>query len=152
MTLIKVNNRGQKDNLGRRNLIINGAMRVAQRATSVSGVGGDAGYKTIDRFRLNTSNTAGRLTMSQSTVTDLPGFANALKLDCTTADTSIAATEVGIIQYRFEGQDVQQIKKGTSHRFKNPYKIYNFMFFIGNISKRLDYYFLILISKFKSIK
>ena len=104
----------QFGNTGRRNLVINGAMQVAQRATSVAGIGGDAGYKTIDRFRQNTSNTAGRLTMSQSSVTDLPGFANALKLDCTTADTTIAATEVGIIQYRFEGQDVQQIKKGTS--------------------------------------
>jgi hypothetical protein len=97
-----------------RNLVINGAMNVAQRGTSVTGIGGDADYKTIDRFRLNTSNTAGRLTMSQSSVTDLPGFANALKLDCTTADTSIASTEVGIIQYRFEGQDLQQLKKGTS--------------------------------------
>ena len=97
-----------------RNLIINGAMNVAQRGTSVADIGGDADYKTIDRFRLNTSNTAGRLTMSQSSVTDLPGFANALKLDCTTADTSIASTEVGIIQYRFEGQDLQQLKKGTS--------------------------------------
>ena len=54
-------------------------MQVAQRATSVTGIGGDAAYKTLDRFRLNTSNTAGQLTMSQSTVTDLPGFANALK-------------------------------------------------------------------------
>ena len=110
MSLSKI----QFGNTGRRNLVINGAMQVAQRATSVGGVGGDAGYKTIDRFRQNTTNTAGRLTMSQSTVTDLPGFANALKLDCTTADTSIAVSEVGIIQYRFEGQDVQQIKKGTS--------------------------------------
>ena len=105
---------GSQSAQSNRNLIINGAMNVAQRGTSVTGIGGDADYKTIDRFRLNTSNTAGRLTMSQSSVTDLPGFANALKLDCTTADTSIASTEVGIIQYRFEGQDLQQLKKGTS--------------------------------------
>ena len=99
---------------GRRNIIINGAMSVSQRATSATGVGGNASYPTIDRFRQNTSNTAGRFTMSQVAVTDLPGFANALKLECTTADTSIASNELGIIMQRFEGQDLQRLKKGTS--------------------------------------
>jgi hypothetical protein len=42
------------------------------------------------------------------------GFANSLKLACTTADTSIAATEENYFQYRVEGQDLQQLKKGTS--------------------------------------
>jgi hypothetical protein len=97
-----------------KNLIINGAMQVAQRGTSATGVGGNASYPTLDRFRQNTSNTAGRFTMSQVAVTDLPGFANALKLECTTADTSIAANELGIIMQRIEGQDLQQLKKGTS--------------------------------------
>jgi len=100
--------------LSHRNMVINGAMKISQRATSVTGVGGDASYPTLDRFRQNTSHTAGRFTMSQVAVTDLPGFANALKLDCTTADTSIASNEVGIIMQRFEGQDLQRLKKGTS--------------------------------------
>jgi len=100
--------------LSNRNMIINGAMQVAQRATSTTGVGGNASYPTLDRFRQNTSHTAGRFTMSQVAVTDLPGFANALKLDCTTADTSIASNEIGIIMQRFEGQDLQRLKKGTS--------------------------------------
>jgi hypothetical protein len=52
--------------------------------------------------------------MSQASVTDLPGFANAMKLDCTTADTSIAAGELLVIQHKFEGQDLQVLKKGTS--------------------------------------
>ena len=105
---------GSQTSLANRNLVINGGMNVAQRATSATGVGGDASYPTLDRFRQNTSNTAGRFTMSQVAVTDLPGFANALKLDCTTADTSIAAGELGIIMQRFEGQDLQRLKKGTS--------------------------------------
>jgi len=100
--------------LSHRNLIINGAMRVAQRGTSSTGQGGNAGYTTVDRFKHNASNTAGRFTISQTAVTDLPGFANCLKLDCTTADTSIASGEVLIIQTRFEGQNLQQLKKGTS--------------------------------------
>ena len=98
---------------GRRNIVINGAMNVAQRSASVTGLGGNQTYSTVDRFRQNTANTAGRFTMTQ-TADGPSGFANCMKLDCTTADTSIAAGEVGIIQYKIEGQDVQQIKKGTS--------------------------------------
>ena len=43
------------------------------------------------------------------------GFANCLKLDCTTADTSIACRRKSShCSTKFEGQDLQQIKKGTS--------------------------------------
>ena len=99
---------------GNKNLIINGAMNVAQRSTSATGVGsaGDV-YPAVDRFAVSAS-TSGRLTASQSSVTDLPGFANALKLDCTTADTSVAASEYLLLSTRLEGQNVQQLKKGTS--------------------------------------
>jgi hypothetical protein len=50
-----------------------------------------------------------------SQVADGPdGFANSLKFECTTADTTIAAGEnFGIIQI-LEGQDLQHLKKGTS--------------------------------------
>ena len=99
---------------GRRNIAINGAMKVAQRATSATGKGDATDYFTLDRYRLDASATAGRLTMAQVAVTDLSGFANAMKLTCTTADTSIAAGEILGIRQFFEGQDVQQIKKGTS--------------------------------------
>ena len=107
---------------GRRNIIINGAMQVAQRGTSETGVGGSSGYFTVDRFRLNVT-TSGRFTMSQST--DTPnGFPNSLKLDCTTADTSIAADEQIRLNYRIEGQDLQQIKKGTSDAEKVTLSFY----------------------------
>ena len=98
---------------GRRNMVINGAMQVAQRGTSETGVGGSSGYFTVDRFKIVTGNTAGRLTMTQDS-SGPNGFANSLKLDCTTADTSIASDEVVLLRYSFEGQDVQQFKKGTS--------------------------------------
>ena len=111
-------------NLGRRNIIINGAMQVAQRATSATGLGNGGGYNTLDRHRFSSGNTAGRLTQSQVSVTDLPGFANAMKLDCTTADTSIAANEDCSLQYRIEGQDLQQLKKGTSSAEKVTVSFY----------------------------
>jgi len=100
--------------LSGRNVVINGAMNVAQRATSASGVGTNAGaYHTLDRWKLYTNNTAGRLTMSQAS--DAPsGFTNSLKFDCTTADTSAAADEALILITRFEGQDLQRFCKGTS--------------------------------------
>jgi len=111
---------------GRRNIVINGAMQVAQRATSVTDLGNSAGYKTVDRFKVNcdTGNaTAGRFTMSQ--VTDIhDGFTNAIKLDCTTADTSIAAGEQLTLETSFEGQDLQQLKKGTSDAEKITISFY----------------------------
>jgi len=99
---------------GRRNIIINGAMNVAQRGTSSTGVGATSGvFPCVDRMKIFAGNTAGRATVSQATdVHD--GFANALKFECTTADTSISADEFFGVQYLIEGQDVQQLKKGTS--------------------------------------
>ena len=98
---------------GRRNIIINGAMQVAQRSTSVTGIGAADGYFTLDRWEINQVSTAGRLTMTQ-TADGPSGFANCLKLDCTTADTSIASNERLILKHKIEGQDLQQLKKGTS--------------------------------------
>ena len=97
--------------IGRKNIIINGAMQISQRSTSETGKGDADGYFTLDRFRMGHGATsAGRYTMSQSSVTDLEGFSNALKIDCTTADTSIAAGEALIINQRLEGFNLQQIK------------------------------------------
>ena len=98
---------------GRRNIVINGAMQVAQRSASVTGIGAANGYFTVDRFHIGQADTAGRLTMTQTA--DGPvGFANCIKLDCTTADTSIAAGEILWLEQKIEGQDLQQFKKGTS--------------------------------------
>ena len=100
---------------GRRNMIINGAMQVAQRATSSTGVGSADGYFTLDRWYCDTNgNSAGRLTMTQTAITDLPGFQNCLKFACTTADTSIAAAERFRLEYKMEGFDAQGLAKGTS--------------------------------------
>ena len=108
---------------GRRNIIINGAMNVAQRSASVTGIGATSGYYTIDRYQIIAGATAGRFTMAQ--VADVhDGFANAMKLTCTTADASIAAGEYMGIHYRIEGQDLQQIKKGTSDAEKVTISFY----------------------------
>jgi hypothetical protein len=98
-----------------RNIFQNGAMNVSQRSVSETGIGSGAvdTYKTLDRVGIAHGNTDGRLTMTQ-TADGPSGFANCLKLACTTADTSIAAGEYLQLKFKFEGQDLQTIKKGTS--------------------------------------
>ena len=100
-----------------RNIIINGDMSIAQRGTTATGLGnGDSGYHTCDRWRFNEAGAPTfEFTMSQDT--DVPtgqGFSSSLKMDCTTADTSLAAGDNLTFQTRFEGQNLQYLKKGTS--------------------------------------
>ena len=97
-----------------RNMVINGAMNVSQRATSVTGLGATAGYFTCDRWKTNFNASAGRLTMTQTADGPNGISANCLKLDCTTADTSIAAGEYLFISQYFEGQNLQRIGKGVT--------------------------------------
>ena len=102
---------GSQSAQSNRNMIINGAMQVSQRATSVTGVTGD-GYQAVDRWRTN-SGSLGTFTLSQST--DAPdGFATSHKYDCTTADASPAASDFLIFEQRVEAQDLQQLNYGTS--------------------------------------
>ena len=77
------------DDIGRRNLIINGAMQVAQRGTSDTVDGGGWDY-VIDRFCALGQSSAGVFTYSQDS--DAPaGFQQSLKVAVTTADASIAS-------------------------------------------------------------
>ena len=95
-----------------RNIIINGDMSIAQRGTSVASITSTS-YYTVDRWIMNIG-TSGTWTMSQDT--DVPsgqGFATSLKLDCTTANASLSASSNFSFQQRFEGQNLQYLKKGT---------------------------------------
>ena len=102
--------------LSGRNVVVNGEMKVAQRGTSSTGLGTASAYYTADRWKtlVGGDATAGRLTMSQET-TDVPsGFTHAMKLACTTADTSIAANELfGIVQH-IEAGTCARSQFGTS--------------------------------------
>ena len=90
--------------LSNRNLVVNGSMQVAQRATSATIQDGvNEGYRTLDRWRVLFSNTAGGVaTMSQDTTVPNKEFTSSLKIDVTTADTSFEDDNQAItIQYRF---------------------------------------------------
>ena len=96
-----------------RNLVINGDMQIAQRASSTASIT-SSGYHTIDRWQTSITNLG---TWTQSQDTDVPsgyGFAKSLKMDCTTADASPAAADALYIRQIIEGQNVQYLKYGTS--------------------------------------
>jgi len=99
------------NNLPFRNIIINGDMSIAQRGTSFA----DASTYTLDRFIFGKDND-GAVTITQST--DVPsgqGFAKSLKVDVTTADTSIGASQFAILSQRIEAQNLQYLKYGTAN-------------------------------------
>jgi hypothetical protein len=107
---------------GRRNIIINGAMQVAQRGTSATGVGASSVYPALDRFlfgREDGSQSA-RFTVSQETVSssDDPfktdGHNKMMKVDITTASGGISSGQAHYIVQRLEGQDVFHLAYGTS--------------------------------------
>jgi hypothetical protein len=97
-----------------RNLIINGAMQVAQRGTSVTGITA-SGYYTADRWLVNFISLG---TWTQTVENDAPtgsGFRNSVKVLCTTADATPAAGDILVFDQRLEGQNLQAIRKGTAN-------------------------------------
>ena len=102
---------GSQTALSNRNMIINGAMQVAQRGTSVTGVTGD-GYHALDRFKTAISS-AGTFTLSQAA--DGPsGFSTCHKFDCTTAKSSLDAGNYILFFQTIEAQHLQSLGFGAS--------------------------------------
>ena len=90
-----------------RNIVVNGAMNIAQRGTSSTA----SGYKTIDRIKVDHYNLGQTCTISQRALTSADtgpfakGFRNCLKIALAAADS--AAANKGIQWgYRVEGQDI----------------------------------------------
>jgi len=93
------------------NLIINGAMTVAQRSVSAVAAG-NPNYPSVDRYKA-WEGTDGAYTVEQST--DAPtGFTKSLKAQVTTADTSLAAGQYAQILQNIEAQDCQHLDYGLS--------------------------------------
>ena len=105
MAVSRINEAGLNINqYGNRNLVINGAMNVAQRGTSTT----TSGDYLIDRF--SADNAGGTVTYEQVSLSssDTPyssGFRNAAKLTNTSAG-STATTDYRRLMYRVEGQDM----------------------------------------------
>jgi hypothetical protein len=94
------------------NLVINGAMKVAQRGTSFTSA--SSTQYTLDRWQLEFNGSPGAIvTVTQDT--DAPtgsGFSQSLKIDCTTAEATVAASESVVLKTTIEAQDLQQLMYG----------------------------------------
>ena len=98
---------------GRKNKVINGDMRIAQRGTTFS-IGGNAGDNyTLDRFKLQTNN----LDEAEATVTQdssaPDGFSKSLKIQCDTAESSVGNGEHARLMYDGEAFDFTDVGFGT---------------------------------------
>ena len=95
-----------------KNLVINGAMQIAQRDTGngFSNVGQQE--YTIDRFvTLHSYGNAINVIHSSASP---DGFSNSYKVDVTSADTSIGSGQFMFIRHKIEAQNLQHLAYGTS--------------------------------------
>jgi hypothetical protein len=113
MALSKIPSAGFQDNVKFRNIIINGDMSIAQRGTSASSLTSTS-YPTVDRFQFQIGSAGTWSSEQSSTVPTGQGFAKSTKIDCTTADASLGASDYVIFGQNIEGQNLQYLKKGTS--------------------------------------
>jgi hypothetical protein len=109
---------GSQTALSNRNLIINGAMQVAQRGTSFSYAhDGTAASYNLDRFNfaMRGSGYADEYDCTVAQVSDSPdGFSNSLKITTGTAESTISADEYYLLYQPIEAQNLQSLGYGTS--------------------------------------
>ena len=94
---------------GRRNVMVNGAMRFNQRGASSY----DGAVYTLDRWRYHRSSD-GEFDIKPSTVAP-PGFSNSLHVDCKVASQTLSNSSYSRLRYFIEGYDLQRFGKGTSN-------------------------------------
>ena len=118
------------NNLSNRNIIINGAMQVAQRSAAAVAVteGTNENYQSIDRMHFSFGNAAaGACNISQST--DAPttlGFTKSHKTDVTTVNSTSSGNGVISLQYQIEGQDLRS--SGWNHLSDSSFLTLSFYF------------------------
>jgi len=114
MPISTVNNASFADTAvhGRRNLIINGAMQVAQRGTSFANPA-DGTY-SLDRMLIFNGNDGATTITQDTTVPSGEGFTQSMKFDCTTIDGTIAAGQYLTLSHKIEGYNHAVLGYGTS--------------------------------------
>jgi hypothetical protein len=91
------------------NLVINGGMTVSQRpSTAITA----SAYGGVDQWKIHMAATAGRVTVYQHTVAPV-GHSWSCYIDCTTAESSLAAADVMLLRHRIEAQNLQHLRYGV---------------------------------------
>jgi len=113
-------NKGTADGFGggggSNNVLINGGMKVCQRATSTAGVGnGDTGYVGPDQWYFDeTGTTEGIFTISQEDNGGTNGQDTWMKVLCTTEEALGATTDMIQMMQRPEAQNCVQLLNGSA--------------------------------------
>jgi len=104
--------------LSHRNMVINGAMQVWQRATATTTADSNWSGSTADRWKIidatDGSMTTERHAMSLAEV-NTTGHAYALQMDCTGTDGTIASGQTSYVRTAIEAQDCQHLQYGTAN-------------------------------------
>ena len=105
------------ENLGRRNLVINGAMQIAQRGTSHTQSPNAGNYHTVDRFSYRRQGTWSGVTavaLSQQTTGGPTGLPYFLRYAPTGSDSTTPADTSMYVDYKFEDKDTVSLSFGNS--------------------------------------
>ena len=97
---------------GRKNMVINGDVRISQRYGTTATTTTSGGF-VIDRHRCEVGS-AGATTQQQ--VTDAPpGFYNSMKITVTGTDTSVSAGDYHYFRHIIEGNNINHLNWGSSN-------------------------------------
>ena len=112
---------------GRRNLIINGAMQVAQRGTSST----VSGYATLDRFLVlhsgtDESPTQEQVDVASGTTPYTLGFRKALKITNGNQTSGAATSDYILINYKCESRDIAN----SGWNYTDPNSFITFSFWV----------------------
>ena len=109
--------------LSHRNIVINGDMRVSQRANGTN-IGNAGSYKyACDRFIIGLNGATVNITQDAPAAgsnTHPNGFRHSLKVQTHTAVGSVSAGNIMQIQYKFEGYQIARLGYGSGTLYNNP--------------------------------
>ena len=104
---------------GRKNIIINGAMKVAQRGTSFTNISDTGVIGSVDRIVMVGANLDELAFAGKQTSDGPDGFSKCFEFDVTTAENALDANDLAYIRYKVEGQDLTHLfnANGTGKDF-----------------------------------
>ena len=99
---------------GSKNLVTNGGMTVAQRGSTAITA---SAYGAVDQWPIHLAASAGRITVTQDSTLGAAvplGHGFSIKMDCTTAEGSLAAADVITLRHHIEAQNLQNLRYGAA--------------------------------------